>query len=138
MQTMEKLTATTLQSSPLTHSRLKYLAAMAHTSEDHISRLGMGLSLAEGKVDSVWSTKSISSEVGLLDSMNEKKLRGRTLFKDELAIWMALVLRHQTPADYDEWRQVMRSHWERGVEILMEKSIDSGDWLLTIRACLPN
>ena len=41
------------------------------------------------------------------------------------------------PADYDEWRQVMRAHWERGVEILMGKNVVEGDWLRTIRACLP-
>jgi hypothetical protein len=79
----------------------------------------------------------MQSESGLVDEIKEKHLRGRTLFKDDLALWMALTLRNQTPADYDEWRQVMRAHWERGVEILMSKNVVEGDWLRTIRACLP-
>ena len=42
-----------------------------------------------------------------------------------------------SPEDYDEWRQVMRGHWERGVEILMTKTVQESDWLHTIRACVP-
>ena len=137
METMDRLNATTLQSRPLTHARLKYLAALAQTSEDHVSRLGLALSIASGSVDADWEPSRIQSEDGLVDDINEKHLRGRTLFKDDLSLWMALTLRNQTPADYDEWRQVMRAHWERGVEILMRKNVVEGDWLRTIRACLP-
>ena len=137
METMDRLNATTLQSRPLTHARLKYLAALAQTSEDHISRLGLALSIASGPADTVWEPSRIQSEDGLLDDINEKHLRGRTLFKDDLSLRMARTLRNQSPADYDEWRQVMRAHWERGVEILMGKNVVDGDWLRTIRACLP-
>ena len=134
---MDRLNATTLQSRPLTHARLKYLAALAQTSEDHISRLGLALSIASGPADTDCEPSRIQSEDGLVDDINEKHLRGRTLFKDDLSLWMALTLRNQSPADYDEWRQVMRAHWERGVEILMGKNVVDGDWLRTIRACLP-
>ena len=79
----------------------------------------------------------MQSERDLVDEINEKHLRGHTLFKDDLPLWMALILTKQSPADYNEWRQVMRTHWERGVEILMSKSVVEGDWLRTIRACLP-
>ncbi len=138
METMDRMIATTLQSRPLTHARLKYLAALAQTSEDHISRLGLALSIASGPADADWEPSRMQSESGLVDEINEKHLRGRTLFKDDLSLWMALALRNQSPADYDEWRQVMRAHWERGVEILMGKNVVEGDWLRTIRACLPS
>ena len=134
---MDKLISTTLQSQPLTHARLKYLAALAQTSEDHISRLGLALSIASGPADIGWGPSRMQSERDLVDEINEKHLRGHTLFKDDLPLWMALILTKQSPADYNEWRQVMRTHWERGVEILMSKSVVEGDWLRTIRACLP-
>ena len=138
MRISNKLLSTTLQSKPLTHSRLKYLAAVAQTSEDHISRLGMGLSMASGPVEVGWQPSEFNSEKSQTIDINEKQLRGKTLFKGDLAIWMVLTLRHQTPSDYDEWRQVMMSHWERGVEILMKRATEEGDWLRTIRACIPN
>ena len=137
METMDRLISTTLQSQPLTHARLKYLAALAQTSEDHISRLGLALSIASGPADIGWGPSRMQSERDLVDEINEKHLRGHTLFKDDLPLWMALILTKQSPADYNEWRQVMRTHWERGVEILMSKSVVEGDWLRTIRACLP-
>ena len=136
MDTMARLLSTTLQSQPLTHSRLKYFASNAQTTEDHVSRLGLGLSMSLGAVDSDWKPREFDSESSHHIEINEKQLRGKTLFKSELPIWMALTMRHQTPEDYDEWRQVMRGHWERGVEILMAKAVQESDWLHTIRACV--
>ena len=138
MENMDKLLSTTLQSKPLTHSRLKHLAAIAQTSEDHISRLGLGLSMATGPINPEWQPSASNSEKSLTIEINGKQIRGKTLFKGDLAIWLALTLRHQIPENYDEWRQVMRSHWERGVEILMERTVKEGDWLRTIRACVPD
>jgi len=138
VETMDKLISTTLQSRPLTHARLKYLAALAQTSEDHVSRLGLALSIASGPADTDWEPSRMQSERDLVDEINEKHLRGRTLFKDDLPLWMALTLRNQSPADYNEWRQIMRIHWERGVEILMSRNVVEGDWLRTIRVCLPS
>ena len=82
---MDRMIATTLQSRPLTHARLKYLAALAQTSEDHVSRLGLALSIASGPADADWEPSRMQSESGLVDEINEKHLRGRTLFKDDLA-----------------------------------------------------
>ena len=138
METMDKLLSTTLQSKPLTHFRLKHLAAIAQTSEDHISRLGLGLSMAAGPINPEWQPSVFNSEKSLAIEINEKQIRGKTLFKGDLAIWMTLTLRHQIPENYDEWRQAMRSHWERGVEILMERTVKEGDWLRTNRACVPD
>jgi len=137
MEAMNKLTSTTLQSNPLTHFRLKNLSALAQTTEDHISRLGMGLSMASGRVDADWLPTPKNSEKNIGD-INAKQLRGRTLFKDDLALWMVLALRHQTPSDYEEWRLILRSHWERGVEMLAKVSAEEDDWLLVVKSCLPN
>ena len=137
MDAMNKLISTTLQSNPLTHLRLKNLSTLAQTTEDHISRLGMGLSMASGKVDADWLPTPRNSEKDIGD-INAKQLRGRTLFKDDLTLWMALALRHQTPSDYEEWRLILRSHWERGVEMLAKVSAEEDDWLLVVKSCLPN
>ena len=137
MDAINKLISTTLQSKPLTHFRLKNLSAIAQTSEDHISRLGMGLSMASGRVDADWLPTPINSEIEIGRWIG-KQLRGRTLFKDDLTLWMALALRNQTPSDYEEWRLILRSHWERGVEMLAKVSAEEDDWLLVVKSCLPN
>ena len=137
MEEMRKLISTTLQSKPLTHLRLKNLSTLAQTSEDHISRLGMGLSLASGEVETDWSPTARVSENEIGD-INAKQLRGKTLFKEDLSLWMALTLRHQTPANYEEWRLVLRSHWERGVEMLSDVASKEEDWLLVVNSCMPS
>ena len=137
MDEINKLISTTLQSNPLTHFRLKNLSELAQTTEDHISRLGMGLSMASGRVDADWLPTPINSEIEIGRWIG-KQLRGRTLFKDDLTLWMALALRHQTPSDYEEWRLILRSHWERGVEMLAKVSAEEDDWLLVVKSCLPN
>ena len=108
MDAINKLISTTLQSKPLTHFRLKNLSAIAQTSEEDIGNI------------------------------NAKLLRGQTLFKEDLALWMGLTLRHQIPSDYEEWRLILRSHWERGVEMLAKVSDEEDDWLLVVKSCLPN
>jgi len=133
---MGKLMSTTLQSHKITHSRLKHLAGMAQTSEDHVSRLGMSLSLSMGPVESDWAPTILYEHSEELSSTKEKQMRGKTLFKGELGLWMALVLRSQQPANYDEWRAVLRSHWERGTEELMRRAIEKGDWLRTVASCV--
>tara|TARA_B100001250_G_scaffold275918_1_gene238386 strand:- start:174 stop:596 length:423 start_codon:yes stop_codon:yes gene_type:complete len=136
METIEKLSTTTLQSQPLTHTRLKELAIMANSSEDHISRLAMGLSLSKGYVDPEWAPSLLNSELVNHTEVNPKHIRGRTLLKDETPIWMALTLTSQAPESYDEWRRVFKAHWERGVQILMERAISEENWIRTLRSCL--
>jgi hypothetical protein len=138
METIEKLSSTTMQSHPLTHSRLKLLASMAQSSEDHISRLGMAISMASGEVDLQWVPKPTDDEKVDLERSSPKHIRGKTLFKDDTPLWMALVMRHQSPDSYEEWRGVLKSHWERGVEELMAIATAEGDWVRTLRKCLPN
>ncbi len=136
MQELEKMATTTLQSSILTHHRLKHLGEMAQSTEDHISRLALGLSISQGAIHGRFSTNKLSKEPVYQAVISEKQLRGKTLFKDDLVLWLALVLKVQEPADFAEWRRVFVSHWERGVEILTEKSIHHEDWLEVVSSCL--
>lgn len=138
MEAIEKLASTTLQSHPLTHSRLKLLASMAQSSEDHVSRLGMALSMASGKVDPQWVPRPNDYEKSNIEESTPKHIRGKTLFKDEIPLWMALAMRHQSPDSYEDWRGVLKAHWERGVEELMAIATAEGDWIRTLRKCLPN
>ena len=138
MQELEKIAATTLQSSILTHHRLKHLGEMAQSTEDHISRLALGLSISQGAIHGRFSTNRLDREPVYQAAISGKQLRGRTLFKDDLVLWLALVLRKQQPVDFAEWRRVFLSHWERGVEILTEKSIYHEDWLEVVSSCLSN
>ena len=135
---IDKLHSTTIQSHTLTNSRLKYLSSKAQISEDHISRIGLGLSLSQGSISLEWIPELLELEESSVEFLTkEKQIRGKTLFKEDLPIWMSLILMHQTPKDYSEWRLTCKLHWERGVQMLTHKSLQTGDWLRTIESCLP-
>ena len=138
MEEMDRLNTSTLSSRPITHSRMKMLASIAQSTEDHIARMGLALSLRRGGVEPGWKPSPFRGEGAYSGLNTEKQLRGKTLFKDGLALWMALALRHETPKDYGEWRRVMIAHWERGVEELASIAAREGDWVRTLRACLPS
>ena len=134
---MDRLYSSTLSSKPLTHHRMKSLSGLAQSTEDHIARIGLGLSIRKGEVSNEWFPKPLSlSEHGEM-AIEGKQLRGKTLFKDDLALWMGLILQHQTPSDYVDWRKIMIAHWERGVEELASIAAKEGDWISTLHACLP-
>jgi hypothetical protein len=134
---IDKLHSTTIQSHTLTNSRLKYLSSKAQITEDHISRIGLALSLSEGLINFDWEPELLDSEESNIEFLSkEKQIRGKTLFKEDLPIWMALILKNQVPEDYSQWRIICRLHWERGVQLLMEKSLLTGDWLRTLESCL--
>ena len=136
IEIIEKLQSTTFQSTPLTNSRLKYLSSIAEITEDHVSRIGLGLSISKGNITTDWKPSELENENSRIsNSSKEKHLRSKTLFKDELPIWLGLILQYQNPGDYNSWRTISKLHWERGVEILMEKSLENGDWIRTINSC---
>ena len=84
IEIIEKLQSTTFQSTQLTNARLKYLSKIAQTTEDHISRIGMGLSISKGEVKNEWRPKELENELSIVSSLSkEKHLRGKTLFKDD-------------------------------------------------------
>jgi len=129
---LSKLESTTLKSTMLTHSRLKHLAKMAQTSEDHISRIGMGLSLRMGSVSEDWEPYELGADDVPLSVLTGKSIRGTTLFKTELPLFCALTLVHQVPDGYDAWRQTLSRHWERGVQLLTQRASDESDWLRVV------
>ena len=88
---LSKLQNTTVVSTELTHSRIKKLAAKIGVSEDIISRLALGVSIREGSVSDDWKPTKFKQETILEDINSGKSLRGKTLFKNELALWMALL-----------------------------------------------
>ena len=132
-----KLNSSTFTSDPITHSRLKSLSALSQSTEDHISRIGLALSLRRGALEGGWTPTKSDWEIDSAGSYHEKHLKGKTLFKDDIEIWLALILHHQRPSDYSEWRRVIVSHWERGVEELSEIASREGDWIRTLQSCLP-
>ena len=126
---LSKLQNTTVVSTELTHSRIKKLAAKIGVSEDIISRLALGVSIREGSVSDDWKPTKFKEETMFEDINSGKSLRGKTLFKNELALWMVLLSNVEGKMDSIE---VARSkfilHWERGVEIIAKED-DGEDWI---------
>ena len=131
---LSKLQNTTVVSTELTHSRIKKLAAKIGVSEDIISRLALGVSIREGSVSDDWKPTKFKQETILEDINSGKSLRGKTLFKNELALWMVLLSNVEGKMDSIE---VARSkfilHWERGVEIIAKED-DGEDWIYLIHS----
>lgn len=131
---LSKLQNTTVVSTELTHSRIKKLAAKIGVSEDIISRLALGVSIREGSVSDDWKPTKFKEETMIEDINSGKSLRGKTLFKNELALWMVLLSNVEGKMDSIE---VARSkfilHWERGVEIIAKED-DGEDWIHLIAA----
>ena len=127
----ERLIGTTLMSDVLTHKRLKHLASMFSTSEDHISRLGMGLSIRTGPVNENWQPSRLANDQPL-NIITGKSLRGKTLFKEDLPLWLSLVGDEVQKQDFSEYRKVFLRHWQRGVEILQSQD-EGDDWLYLLQ-----
>ena len=49
MEDMDRIYTTTLSSKPLTHHRMKSLSGLAQSTEDHIARIGLGLSIRRAR-----------------------------------------------------------------------------------------
>jgi DNA sulfur modification protein DndE len=115
-------------STELTHGRLKYLAAKIGVTEDIVSRLALGVSIREGKISEDWKPKKHQNEM-LQEVNGGKSLRGKTLFKSELPLWMVLLSQTEGKLEsIDEARSKFISHWERGIE-LISTTDDGSDWI---------
>ena len=123
-----KLQNTTIMSTELTHARLKHLAVKIGVTEDIVSRLALGISIREGKIPENWEPKEIKNE--LLEEVNGgKSLRGKTLFKSELPLWMVLLSKVEGKLEsIDDARSKFILHWERGIE-LVSKLDNGSDWI---------
>ena len=136
MLEMSKLHNSTLQSTKLTHHRLKILADMAQSSEDHVSRLALSLSIADGPIESNFSPELLPHEKTLQLNNSEKQLRGKTLFKEDLIIFISALLQKETPEDYSQLRSLIIAHWERGIEMLTIIKTEKRDWIEVVEECL--
>ena len=129
---ISKLQNTTVVSTKLTHSRIKILAAKIGVTEDIISRLALGVSIREGSVSDDWKATKFRDEAILDDISSGKSLRGKTLFKNELALWMALMSNVEGKIDsIDVVRAKFILHWERGVEMITKQD-EGEDWIFLI------
>ena len=125
---LAKLQNTTIMSTELTHGRLKYLAAKIGVTEDIVSRLALGVSIREGKISEDWKPKKHQNEM-LQEVNGGKSLRGKTLFKSELPLWMILLSQTEGKLEsIDEARSKFILHWERGIELISNHD-DESDWV---------
>ena len=125
---LAKLQNTTIMSTELTHARLKHLAAKIGVTEDIVSRLALGISIREGKISDNWKPKENKNEL-LQEVKGGKSLRGKTLFKSELPLWMILLSKVEGKLEsIDEVRSKFILHWERGIE-LISIGDDGSDWI---------
>lgn len=119
------LLGTTLTSSLPTHQRLKEISKTFGCSEDIISRFAMSLSMKTGPVPDNWEVKPLTEG---LTVNNGKSIRGKTLFKSELALFLVMLAVAQPEAEAHQIRELFRLHWERGVEMMVDGMGDL-DWL---------
>ena len=125
---LAKLQNTTIMSSELSHARLKHLAAKIGVTEDIVSRLALGVSIREGKIPNDWQPKKKEKE-NLQQVLTGKSLRGKTLFKNELPLWMMLLSNAEGELEsIDEARTKFIRHWERGIELISNHD-DENDWI---------
>jgi len=135
---LAKLQNTTIMSTELTHSRLKHLAGKIGVTEDIVSRLALGISIREGKIPVDWNPTENKKEI-LQEVTSGKSLRGKTLFKNELPLWMMLLSNIEGKLEsVDQVRSKFILHWERGIE-LISNSDDGSDWIhLISNLCIQN
>ena len=124
---LERLINTTIVSTELTHSRLKYLGSKFGVTEDIISRLAIGVSIRKGKAPDDWKPEIIPGKTQVEVSTG-KAIRGKTLFKNELPVWAVLLSNVEELNSVEEMRSKFIIHWERGIEIITRA--DTGeDWI---------
>ena len=119
------LLGTTLTSSIPTHQRLKNLSKHFGCSEDIISRFAMSLSMKAGEVSTEWSPEPITEGLTVISG---KSIRGKTIFKSELPLFLVMLAVAEPNAPNDSVRELFRLHWERGVE-MMSEGMKGNDWL---------
>lgn len=121
----QTLLGTTLMSSLPTHQRLKDLKDVFGCSEDILSRYAIAMSMKAGPVDADWEPRPMTEGLSVI---NGKSIRGKTLFKSELALFLVMLAVTEPDAEPHEVRDLLRRHWERGVEMMAER-LDGKDWL---------
>lgn len=113
----QTLLGTTLTSSVTTHNRLKQLAKVFGTSEDLISRLAISYSLQRGPLPKAWEPTHLE---GAMEVLTGKSIRGKTMFKDDLALFLVMLAHNEPQASIEDVRELFIGHWERGIESLLQ------------------
>ena len=124
----KSLLGTTLTSSIDTHSRLKELQEHFGMTDDIVSRIAIAYSMKQGPVKDDWT---VSPYEGIHKIVTGKSIRGKTMFKEDLALWLVLMAIHEPEIADDQIRMKFIQHWERGVQ-LMAEAITRDDWIETI------
>ncbi len=106
-----------------------------------VGRLALGRSLVDPGAPPALD-ESTSGGVG-------KAIRGDTLFGDDLAVWVALIVEHAAKhesadgLEFEPLVDLIRRHWDRGVTLLWKDWQDAGEGLsaflerLSVLASLP-
>ena len=128
----KSLLGTTLTSSIDTHSRLKDLQEHFGMTDDIVSRLAISFSLKQGPVEDDWEVKPYE---GIHKIVTGKSIRGKTMFKDDLALWLVLMAIHEPNLSEENIRMKFVQHWERGVQLL-GSSLKDEDWIETIEGMI--
>jgi DNA sulfur modification protein DndE len=124
----KSLLGTTLTSSIDTHSRLKDLQEHFGMTDDIVSRLAISYSLKQGPVEDDWEVEPYE---GIHKIVTGKSIRGKTMFKDDLALWLVLMAIHEPNLGEESIRMKFVQHWERGVQLLAS-NLEHEDWIETI------
>ena len=119
------LLSTSLTSSISTHQHLKNMSEQFGCSEDIISRFAMSLSMKNGAVNREWQPQPLNKGLTVLKG---KVIKGKTLFKSELPLFLVMLAVAEPEAETHEVRELLRLHWERGVETMV-KGMGNLDWL---------
>ena len=129
------LEKTTIQSSTLTHTRLKAIASKFGCTEDIISRMAIGYSLKHGKCPLDFKASRMKGD-DPQEMLQGKSLRGTTLFKQDAGLWVALLANVETEIAKEDIRQAFINHWERGIELLFHKLSEKQDWIYLLNNLL--
>ena len=128
----KSLVGTTFTSSIDTHSRLKDLQDHFGMTDDIVSRLAIAYSLKQGPVKDDWEVEPYE---GIHKIVTGKSIRGKTMFKEDLALWLVLMAIHEPNLAEQSIRMKFVQHWERGVQLLVSNLKDE-DWIETIEGMI--
>ena len=121
----QTLLGTTLTTSVTTHNRLKSLAKIFGTTEDLISRLAISYSLQMGPLPEDWKPSHLE---GAMEVLTGKSIRGKTMFKEDLSLFLVMLAHHEPKANIENARELFVGHCERGIEHLLDYH-QGEDWV---------
>ena len=121
----QTLLGTTLTTSVTTHNRLKSLAKIFGTTEDLISRLAISYSLQMGPLPEDWKPSHLE---GAMEVLTGKSIRGKTMFKEDISLFLVMLAHHEPKANIENARELFVGHCERGIEHLLDYH-QGEDWV---------